>query len=88
MILTIVAVLVIAMLAAAFVTDYRDRKNGIKTASPRQIAENVRIRKRETRMQMKMMRRGFNAQQTPGQGRRSPGAPYLRPDEGPPRRGR
>lgn len=89
MILTIIAVLVVAVLVAAFVTDVRDRKSGKRIASAKEIGQAVRESKRQTRAQMKMMRRGLNARQPqPGQARRSPGGPYLRPDEGPPRRGR
>lgn len=87
MILIVVAVLVLGMLVAAFLVDRQDRKNGIRPASPKQISAAIRESKRETRAQLKLMRRGMN-QPAPGAGRRSPGVPYLRPDEGPPRRGR
>lgn len=86
-VLIILAVLVVAMLVAAFVTDLRDRRAGKKIASAKDIGRAVRESKRQTRMQMKTMRRGISPQQ-PGPGRRSPDGPYLRPDEGPPRRGR
>ena len=87
MILIVVAVLVLGMLVAAFLVDRQDRKNGIRPASPKQIAAAIRESKRETRTAIRTMRRGPN-QPDPGAVRRSPGAPYLRPDDGPPRRGR
>ena len=87
MILIVVVVLVAAMLIGAFLIDRQDRRNGMRSASPKQISAAIRDSKRESRAQLKMMRRGMY-QPGPGPGRRSPGAPYLRSDEGPPRRGR
>lgn len=90
MILGVVVVLVLAMLVAAFVVDRRDRSNGLTIASPKQIGAAMRQSKRESRERMRAMtRRGMvSPGRKPGPERRSPGGPYLRPDEGPPRRGR
>jgi hypothetical protein len=89
MILIVIASLIVAALIAAFVTDVRDRRSGKRIASAKEIGQAVRDSKRQTRVQMKTMRRGFSSrQQNHGQAGQSRGAPYLRSDEGPPRRGR
>jgi hypothetical protein len=88
MIVIVIAALVLAALIAAFVTDVRDRRSGKRIASAKEIGRAVRDSKRQTRVQMKAMRRGFGSRQQNGQAGRSPGGPYLRSDDGPPRRGR